>query len=457
MEKTLRSLLFFGLMLFLGAADCYGPGGADGGELKADPKDGSLTPPHLTGRLPSGGDVPGVAKTPTEFPKFENEACQPVFVEGVFSKSNCDEGLTCWPDSLSEQTQGKCRLSCLEIKDEGGKLLKSKTPEVCPDGRSCIGVSEPDLSDIIGAFCLNAQPFRDEPCLAFKDENACADGMGCQVSNQDQNEAGEAEMVLTCRSTCRYGVDTDDVCAEEEVCLPAQFGDINQNIQKSDTLPFVICNQAVCEAGNEACECNLGEGYACKPLLGNFPVCVQEAGWCGSPVPWAGLSDLITSELSGKICNEIDAHMYCDRRLWDDVERPGSTFCVPVTQNSNAGFCNSICSVPSVDRNGDGKVEGQEVGLKANCPANYECDPGISKLMGRAIPVGDPLTGEPKLCDPEKCEEGVPCEAECGPGDAECFASQAQDGSTIHRCLGFIGSCEAVVHEENADDGEIDE
>jgi len=166
---------------------------------------------------------------------------------------------------------------------------------------------------------------------------------------------------------------------------------------------------------------------------------------CIEEVKWVSIQDFAGAGFSGETCNEKSDHRFCNTTLLEGVENAAQTMCMPVSKTSDEGVCIAVCSMPSLDLDGDGVISEQEKGKTFNCPANYECKHELAKELGLIRPVKDIANpAVPRRCDPAQCESGKACPAQCGAGDAECLTVQTKKG-TMSYCAASMGTCEPVA------------
>ncbi len=351
--------------------------------------------------LPTVGAVQAPTRSAAVVGKHEQDACHPVLSSGAYGQGNCEDGLVCLPDIYdAAQAKGVCRVECMKVveKADGSGNTIEKAPENCPTGRSCQIVVGTNLGvlghepDVLGAFCLASQRERDGLCVALSDDNACTNGRRCAPSDMSLNDQQQVvAKSYVCRDTCHYdAADVTKGCKSGEICFE------------------------------------------------------QNGGICATAVTWASITDFAGGGHfpRQKLCNEQADHRFCDGRpfagLGDDA---GHAECVEITHATGVGLCFAVCSSPSIDRNGDGKIDEHEKGQQNKCPANFTCSGDLGREIGIVVAVGDATTGERRSCDPTKCQAHQPCPAECGLGDAECLSFE-RDGHTVNFCGAPAGSCE---------------
>lgn len=432
------------------------PGGADaagGGSVSTNPDlpatDGETTDPSSgtpvdDSNAPTTPTDPGTVDGPEDV-AFEGEPCVPkTGKEDVLLQSNCDDALACLPDSFLDMTKGHCRIPCFTSKEvEGGWVERTKKPELCPAGRSCLSITSEDGGDEAGDYCVLPQDRRDAPCRAVGDEAECGEGMSCLVTNI--SSTGPKTLLFSaCKPVCDPNAENPHAACESvnagEICSNAKY---SQELQKTEESGSVSCTMSKCDAKDVDCECHLDKGFQCTPYIpGIMNVCLRSKGWCGKPVAWLKADDLGES-FTGEICNEVESHDYCDHRPWEGVENPGSTQCVGISNKNSNGICFAACSFPSLDRNGDGKISEDEQGKTHNCPAKYTCSKVLGRKLGMLQPVEDKThVSGLKPCDASKCTAGEACLEECGAGDAECLDLPQADGTSLSACAAPYGNCE---------------
>ncbi len=319
--------------------------------------------------------------------KHEQESCMPTITNGDFSKSDCEEGLVCTPD-IYEKNQGSCRVPCAVLTEKNNVAKDSRA---CPAGRSCQIVTTLQL-DIQGAFCLPKQRERDGLCQAVLDSESCASNRSCLPTSLSHSDDGISAKSFVCRNTCPFGkAEAGLACLPDETCMLA-----------SD----------------------------------------NKTGICSLEITWASSKDF-TPKFTGKNCNEISGHKFCNQSLLLGLDKPADVTCFTPQPSKNTGICLALCSVPALDMDGDGKISPEEDKKTLNCPVNYTCSGELARELGLSRMLPDMAKRKKsKSCDLTLCSAGKPCPDLCGPGDAECMPVQSSSNEKIGACGAPFGSCE---------------
>jgi hypothetical protein len=367
------------------------------------------------------------------------------------AQGNCKDGLICVP-STANPVNGVCARDCGVIEND----VLSEDPAVCDQATTtCQTLVDANLEGAIGAACLPPQSQRDQDCRGLFDEDACTDGMECIPTDLEQDEAGNISVLSqNCKAVCEFGLaDSDNQCLGDEQCFPDAFGFVDfQLTDPEDPESTVSCTEETVDA-----DCDTASGFECIEFGDGSFSCAKREGRCGNGISMIKAEDLQNQDvLNDKICNSVDAHDYCDNSLFEGLgEGAGESFCITgvVSANANEGFCFGFCSSPTYDENNNGTIDDDEQGESFTCPADYECKLDLGRETLIAVGVDD-VNGPfgIKECNPDNCTEGLPCEAECGPGETECISFNSTQGE-VSLCMAPFGNCEPIVEPVDTDGG----
>lgn len=284
---------------------------------------------------------------------------------------------------------GVCRLPCGDDPAICGAL--GEVGSTCQDATVVPGLA------VEAVVCLD-QFGADAPCAAAFDLDACADGFECRPAGAGLDD-------LRCKETCNVGKGGSDV----DACV--------------DPLEQCVPVGSIGGRGLSTC------GVTVAPLPARLAV--------RTPL------DQLDERL---VCNEREERRYCDQSMFDDAtatatatDQRGVSLCVTFSPFNGDGFCFPMCSIPTIDRNGDGVIDDVEKGATFECAQGLACTPSLAIATGiYDAPPTFPNGSVPRSCDPTVCPEGAACAA-CGVGDATCSTALGEP-----LCLAPFGACEPL-------------